>query len=383
MRVLHVIPSYPPAVRYGGVVLATHGLCRALVAAGHAVDVFTTRVDGPRDLDVRAGARCDMDGVGVHYFDVPALRRWYWSPGLAAALACRAGGYDLVHVHTLFLHPTGAAARAARACSVPYVVSPRGMLVRELVARRSRRLKSAWLALAGRPLLERAAALHVTSERERRDVEAFGLALPPVETVPNGIDAAPPPPRPREAGLVLFLGRLSWKKGLHCLLDAMARLSAARLVIAGHDDEGLQAGLAARVRDLGLEARVRFAGPVTPAQRADLYARAAVFVLPSLSENFANTVLEAMAAGCPVVVTRGVGLADEVARAGCGLVCDATPEDVASALAQTLGAPARAAAMGEAGRDAARERFAWPMVADAMTALYARAAAAGGARRGA
>ena len=52
MRVLHVVPTYLPAVRYGGPIQSVHALCRALAAQGHMTDVFTTNVDGPGDSDV-------------------------------------------------------------------------------------------------------------------------------------------------------------------------------------------------------------------------------------------------------------------------------------------------------------------------------------------
>src|SRR3954471_9492384 len=127
MRVLHVVPTYAPAWRYGGPIVAVHGLCKALVARGHEVDVFTTNVDGDGVLDVPTDRPVERDGVRVRYF--PArLRRLYWSPAMARALAADVRGYDLVHIHAVFLWPGVAAARAARRVHVPYIVSPRGML---------------------------------------------------------------------------------------------------------------------------------------------------------------------------------------------------------------------------------------------------------------
>lgn len=80
MRLLHVSPSYLPAVRYGGPVVAVHGLCRALADAGHRVDVFTTCADGPADLPVDPGAVTCVDGVEVRYFPLRRPRRWFRSP---------------------------------------------------------------------------------------------------------------------------------------------------------------------------------------------------------------------------------------------------------------------------------------------------------------
>ena len=85
MRILHVTPTYLPATRYGGPIRSVHGLCRALARRGHAVHVFTTRVDGPADSAVPVGAPVGLDGVRVWYFDSPTARRLYWSPGLGRA----------------------------------------------------------------------------------------------------------------------------------------------------------------------------------------------------------------------------------------------------------------------------------------------------------
>src|SRR5262245_51725168 len=137
MRILHVIPSYLPAVRYGGPIFATHGLCRALVARGHEVTVFTTNIDGPESSPVLTELPVNLDGVQVRYFPCPLLRRLYWAPALARALNNEIGQFDAVHLHSVFLWPTWAAARAAHKAGVPYVLSPRGMLVKELIRRRS------------------------------------------------------------------------------------------------------------------------------------------------------------------------------------------------------------------------------------------------------
>ena len=110
MRILHVIPSYLPAVRYGGPIFAVHGLCRALAARGHHVEVFTTNVDGPNDSAVPIGVPVAVDGVHVRYFPSKRLRRLYWSPPMARALNTDVAGFTVVHLHSVFLWPTWAAA---------------------------------------------------------------------------------------------------------------------------------------------------------------------------------------------------------------------------------------------------------------------------------
>jgi glycosyltransferase involved in cell wall biosynthesis len=379
VRLLHVVPTYLPAWRHGGPILAVHGLCKALVARGHQVTVLTTDVHGDGTLDVPPGRLVAIDGVEVRYFPVRPPRRLYLAPGLRRAAREEAAGFDALHLHSVFLWPTSAAARAAERAGVPYVLSPRGMLVPELIRARGRWRKIAWLALAERRTIERAAALHATSALEAADAARLGFSLPPVAIVANGIDpepwdgiAAALSPRVRAVvegpPFLLFLGRLSWKKGLDRLIPAMAALPGAMLAIAGNDEEGLRPTL--ERLSLGA-ANIAFLGAVHGADKAALLHRAAALVLPSRSENFGNVILEAWAAGRPVAVTPEVGLASTVAETGAGIVLEG---NLGEALGALLGDPARLDAMGRRGAEAVRERFTWEVVAREMEGIYERIA---------
>lgn len=372
MRLLHVVPTYVPAWRHGGPVLAVHGLCKALAARGHEVTVFTTDVHGDERLDVPLCEPVAVDGVSVRYFPVRSART-YWSPALGRALRERTAGLDLVHLHSVFLWPTSAAARAAERADVPYVLSPRGMLVPELFARQGRLRKTAWMLLAERRTIERAAALHVTSALEAEEAVRLGLPLPPAWVIPNGVDLAGNGAAPEREPFLLFLGRVSWKKGLDRLVPALAHVPGAALKIAGNDEEGLRPELERLAETAGVAPRVSFLGPVHGEEKESLLARAALLVLPSYSENFGNVVLEAMAAGCPVAVTPEVGLAGTVRETGAGLVADGDPARLGAALRDLLADPARREEMGRRGREAA-ERFSWAAVAEAMEAAYRRIA---------
>ncbi|HEX4914459.1 MAG TPA: glycosyltransferase [Vicinamibacterales bacterium] len=381
MRLLHVAATYLPAVRYGGTIVSVHGLCKALAARGHDVHVFTTSVDGPADSAVVHQQPVDVDGVKVWYFRSPSLRRIYWSPTLGAALNAQVAQFDVVHTHAVFLWPLWAAARAARRASVPYVVSPRGMLERDLVARRNPLLKALWLAVIERQNLEHAAAIHVTSEREANEAAAFGFHFRRVCEVPNGVEFDLDGPGPNSVApavseaaggkpFVLFLGRVNWKKGLDRLLSALARLPDQRLIIAGNDDDNYRPVLERQAERLGVTDRVTYLGAVNHSEKAALFARAQVMVVPSYSENFGNVAVEAIAAGVPVICTPEVGVAPAIANGGAGVVAAGTAEQLAGAINTLLSDAPRRKAMGEAGPPLARDRFAWPVVAAQMETLY-------------
>jgi glycosyltransferase involved in cell wall biosynthesis len=380
MRILHVVPSYLPAVRYGGPIFAVHGLCRALAARGHEVQVFTTNIDGPGTTRTPIAKPVDLDGVQIRYFPSPLLRRLYWSPALGRALHQEIGKFDIVHLHSVFLYPTWAAARAARNAGIPYVLSPRGMLVKELIARRSRLAKSAWIHLIERSNLEQAAALHLTSQLEETELKYFGWRLPRLVAIPNAIDEPLSPNGniasdveaiTSEQPLVLFLGRLSWKKGLDRLLRAFARTQSGILAVVGTDDENFAAQLIKLAQELGIADRVRILPrTVIGSEKERLFAAARLFVLPSYSENFGNAVLEAMRRSVPVIVTPEVGAAEVVRTSGAGLVVAGDPEPLSSAIRSLIADPSLARSMGEAGRRHAAAHFRWDHVAAQMEDLY-------------
>jgi glycosyltransferase involved in cell wall biosynthesis len=373
VRLLHVVPTYLPATRYGGPIYAVHGLCRALAARGHQVDVFTTNVDGDHESDVPLGVPVDLDGVSVRYFR-STFRRLYVAPAMRAALVSMAG-YDAVHLHSVFLWPTYAAARAAARRSVPYIVSPRGMLVPELVARKSSVAKKLWIRAVERRTFANAASVHFTAQVEWDDARRIGVPLPNPIVVPNGIDLPLTDSTTRFPDTLLFLGRINWKKGLAFLLDAIKEVPAVKVVIAGNDDEGLTPKLRAQAERNGVADRVDFRGPVSGAAKDELLRTSAALVLPSLSENFANVVLEAMAVEMPVIVTPEVGLAADVESAGAGIVTSNAPDALAAAIRRLLSDSGARAAMGQRGRELVQSRFTWDRVASEMEQHYARIAA--------
>lgn len=373
MRILHVVPSYLPAVRYGGPIYSVHHLCAALVQQGHQVDVATTNVDGPGDSAVALGVRVDLDGVGVHYFPSRRLRRLYYAPMLAAWLRDRVAGYDVVHLHSVFLWPTLTASRAAHRARVPYVLSPRGMLVRELVRARSRWLKTAWIALFERRTIKQAAAIHLTSNIELAALREMRLACNgPIAIIPNGVDVpAPADTRaPDGDAYVLVLGRISWKKRIERAIEAVALVPGLRLVVAGGDDEGLRPHLQQVAGAHGAADRVQFVGHVEGARKRELLQGARALLMVSLTENYGNVVLEAMALGTPAIVVPQVGAADAVHASSGGWVVDDNIDALRCQLVRLLDRPDEAIAAGERAAKWVRSEASWPAIARRMSSFY-------------
>ena len=155
LRLLHVVPTYLPAVRYGGPIRSVHALCRALAADGHDVHVFTTNVDGPADSDVPLRAAGRSRGRQGHLLSRAACCVASIGRRRCAARSPHRSPASMSCICTPSISGRSGPARAPRArAGVPYVISPRGMLVPELIRRKSRWVKAAWIALIERANLE-------------------------------------------------------------------------------------------------------------------------------------------------------------------------------------------------------------------------------------
>jgi glycosyltransferase involved in cell wall biosynthesis len=358
---------------------------QALQRQGVAVDVFTTDANGSARLPPEVTASGDFEGVPVRYF----RRDWPSQPmgsrRLAQALRAAVPACDVVHIHGLWNRVVWAGAREARRAGVPYVVSPRGMLERAALAHH-RWLKRWGWALVERRTVRDAALLHATSERELETLREMAPSSR-VALVPNGIDLdssdAVTSDARRELGLtgsgplVVFLGRLHPIKRVDLLVDAFTRARArrpdAQLVIAGPDETGMRTALTSRGRDAA-DGTI-WMGEVDRLRTRALLAAASALVMCSDSESFGMSVVEAMNAGVPVVVTRTCPWSD-VERHGAGFWVEQRADDIADALVRIFERPDLAHEMGARGRALVATRYRWDVVAQSLAARYAELVAA-------
>ncbi len=381
VRILHVTAWLAP--RYGGPAAVVPDLCVALARRGHDIEIVTTNVDGDDRLSVDLGRPVVWAGAKTtfHGLSVPAWYLTSWS--MLADLRRRVADFDIVHINTLYRFHGVAAAAIARHRGVPYVIQPHGSLDPWQRNRRRRR-KDVYHALIEDPIIRGASAVLCNSEREARSIRDLGYTVP-IWVIPNGIDADalrapahadafPSSRADRDSRVVTFLGRISAEKGVSLLVEAFMKTATsfptAHLIIAGPDDEGMGRSLTALVASAGLSDRVSFVGLVAGPTKHALLQRSDVVALPSARESFGVAVAEAMAVGCPVVVSPDVAIEDVVRASGAGIVVERDPSAIANAIATILGDPTSAAAMGEAGRRAVDERFSWPIIAAQTEAMY-------------
>jgi glycosyltransferase involved in cell wall biosynthesis len=377
VKVLHVSAYFAPAFRYGGPPRTILGLCQALGRAGVDIEVFTTTANG--DAPLAAAPRgVAYEGVRTRYFPLNWPQRFWRSVDLARAIEREAAGADLIHVHGLWNFTAWAGARAARGAGVPYVISPRGMLLPGARARHGAAKSIAWWGIQRRDLCG-AALLHATSETEASGLAGLG---PRVVTIANGVDWKTATPEqvarlrqrldlPADADLITFIGRLHPIKRLDLLAGAFTRLRrggrSARLVIAGPDETGVRRQIAPLLHEVS--DAVCWAGAMDGDDKWSLLAASRVLVQCSDSESFGLSVAEALACGVPVVVTdRGAWAG--VTAAGCGEVVAHDAAAIGDALERLLASPSAAREMGQRGRDWVRRTFGWDAQGRAMAREY-------------
>ena len=246
-----------------------------------------------------------------------------------------------------------------------------------VIRHKNRLIKTAWISLIEGKTLRESAAVHVTSDFERTEMQCLGLRLPQICCVPNGVTSPSDHLRLEHVPFaelrrpyVLFLSRINWKKGLDRLIKSWKWVSDLTLVIAGNDEEGYRSQLVALAKSEGVLNRVHFIGHVSDEHKWALYENALMFVLPSYSENFGNVVAEAMAVACPVIVTKEVGLASFVLETGSGVVVDGEPALLAQAINELGGDEAKRRQLGAAGRNAVRTHLLWGAVGNRICELY-------------
>jgi glycosyltransferase involved in cell wall biosynthesis len=349
-------------------------LDRALRDQGVASTVCSTDADGFRGRLSASERRRIQHAGDVRLFRVHWPRRLRTSIGMALSLYPLIRSADVVHIHYVHAWSSLVAGLYSRMLGRPYVLQPHGGLEPYHMAK-STRVKTLFELLSG--TLRHASALVVATETEAAHITSAPRSrqlLMPLGA-PSPIGHRSVRSHVKGAPRVLFLGRLAPKKRADVLLRAwpqvLDQIAMAQLDVVGPDTDRLLDGYKVLVAELKLGASVTFWGQLLGEDKSDAFAKATVFALPSENESFGIAVAEALSAGLPVVISKHVAIAEEVAAAGAGVVVPSLePEDWAQALVDLLQDEAALAAMRIAARRLASERYSWERAGRQLTRLY-------------
>jgi glycosyltransferase involved in cell wall biosynthesis len=334
-KILHVNASYKPAYVYGGPTISISTLCEKLKQAGETIEVLTTTANGKEDFHHKNGEVINVDGIDVHYFKRTTKDHSHFSPALLFFLGKNIKHYSVVHIHAWWNLVSVGAAFIAWIKGKKIVFSPRGQLSEYSFITNTSAPKKLFHSLIGKRILKNA-YFQVSSENEARDISRL-FSKPSIHIIPNFInlpngDVVPSAKRANEPLRLLFFSRIEQKKGLEFLLRALKSLSFPfTLNIYGTGEEAYINELKLLVEEAQRD-KVFWKDAVFGAEKFKIFAKHDLVILPSYAENFANVIVESLAVGTAVMVTKEVGLSDYVEKKKFGYICTQHPDEIASLL---------------------------------------------------
>jgi glycosyltransferase involved in cell wall biosynthesis len=382
MKILHVIGYF--ADRYGGPPKACLDTAIATASAGHEVSIYTTNQDGSANLNVPLDRSVWQNGVEIRYFQIHPPQFWGTSVPLAIALRAAIPKVDIVHIHSLYLFHEVVAAYFCRQFCVPYVISPHGSL-NPFIYNHHRFRKSIIEFLVDHNNIKNSGAMHFTTDDEKL------LAMPYIDNansfvVPLGLNLneyADLPalgtwrsqhPNLEHKKIILFFGRINFKKGLDILVQAFAQVAKVRqdvhLVITGPDNEGYSHKVKEWLHQAGITELATFTGMLQGRDKLAILSDADLFLLPSYTENFGIAVVEAMVCGLPVIISDQVNIWREVVTGGAGRACPCDPDCFAKTILELLDHQDMMTEMGENGKELVKRSFNWKMITKSLEQEY-------------
>ena len=379
LRILHL--SSFVGKRSFGVGPVALNLARGQQTLGYHAQIWSC------DLESEAGeleVQNHLHPNTIRTFSIFGPSRLAYSPAMKRTIEQQASEYDIIHEHGIWTAISRVVNCWRARTGKPTVIAPHGSLD-AWALRRSIWKKRLALLLYERENLQKTSCLHALSHREAEGFRAFGLSTP-IAIIPSGIadewlqtqgDAGDFRHRcglSEDTRILFFLGRITPKKGLPMLLQAMANLKSQlenwKLVIAGVNEFGHQFEIESLGKELSLEPHVHFVGPLYGKDKRDAFAAADLFVLPSYSEGAPVVILEALGAGLPVLTTKASPW-EELVKYHCGWWTEISEQSVGQALKEAIQKPRdELKEMGARGKRLIAERYTIKRVAEQTIALY-------------
>ncbi len=359
MNIIHSIPALD--MSSGGPVRAIIDLSTKLAEQGHTVKIITLNdKDAPETWKSNPKSNPQTITLGPMQ-----SKGFFLSASQKNQVAQAFKDADVIHVHGIWEQLTRVISSLARKNNIPYIISLRGMLDDWSMDQR-RTKKQLYLKLGGSKMLNSAAIIHCTAEGELLQSKKWfpkteGCVVPnllnlePYETMPS-IDIAKSAFPMFDSGdpVLLYLSRLHYKKGVEHLIEAIKILkdtgSKHRLLIAGDGDKAYESKLKNLTKTLDLNDEVAFVGLVVGDQKLSLYRASDLFVLPTSQENFGFVLYESLAAGTPLVTTKGVDTWPELQEQAGAIICDQDAQSIASTIKELTKDPAELDRIGQIGR---------------------------------
>ncbi len=333
MKILIVVPTYYPAFQFGGPIFQIHYLSKFLIKHKILVTVCTT--DKGNEKYAKLNVKKIIEGVEVFYFK-RMFSKFYFSVGMLLFLLKNIKIYEVVHIHSIFNFPAAISLIISAFYKKKIILSPRGILDKDLIDNKNKILKKFWLYLFKNILSKKIKFFHATTQLEKKKIE-FYFKKNNIKVIANGIDENFFLKTKISKNLnnkyskyfknkkkLLYLGRIDKKKNIELILKSIsnAKLSNFTLNIVGSGDKEYLKYLHHLRYKLNLTKKINFINHLDNKSKIYFYKKSSHLLLPSKSENFANVVLESIFFGKSVLISDKVGLKDFVKKNNFGIICD-------------------------------------------------------------
>lgn len=352
-------------VNAGGPAFSTYNTMRGLNAIGVETHVLMYKMG--------VGGKLIGNDVPVHFAKKPIEHSFCYSPYYKGEIiSC--GDFDIYQAQGVWQYNTYALVDVARKREKPYIITPRGMLYPQDIAKSKSWFKKMSLKIRLLDDLNRASCVHVTCEDEMNHCRNLGVTSP-IAIVPNPVEIKEYPKAKKDQVFRLgYLGRISRRKNVEGLIYAWSELGDkvkenAELLIIGGGDEEYMAFLKKEAARLNLS-NVRFTGFISGQEKEDALSSLSVLAMPSEFENFGNVIVEGLVRGIPCIATTGAPWKDLV-DFKCGWWVKYNQEAITDAVKAALGISAEELdAMGERGKQLMKDKYSIEAVAKQMKAVY-------------
>ena len=377
MKVLHIATSLDP--ERGGPTKVVTELTQALKEKGIDVSIYAPSNNAQ---NMRSET---LNGVAVTIFPTDFISKvWpFHSPLFTEKLKKAISDFDLLHIHEIWHYPEYVCYKYAKQMQKPYLVTIHGALDSSCLNYKANK-KKIYSALIQKKILREAAALHAVNEDEVKSTADY-VYNKNIFCVPNGLNTAEFENLPDKSELgnlynrikgkkvILFLGRIHPKKGLDILARAFVEIAKKKddvcLLIVGPDNNHYQRQIEKILDEQNATDKVVFTGILAGTDKLAVLSGSDIFVLPSHSEGFSMSILEAMICGLPVVITKECHFS-EVQKVQAGRIIDSDIYELSDTIIELLDNPDLCRRMGNAGRQLVKSKYTWDKTADRMISHY-------------
>lgn len=389
MKILQVVPYFYPAWAYGGPAKLVYDTSRYFAKHGNDVTVYTSDSYDEKNRMPSDKYVTNIPRLKIRYFrninnNLAYVYNIFFTPGIIFRSLTEFHKFDVIHIHDFYTAQNVWVSLLAILYHKPYLLSVHGCLEEKRIAQKSL-FKKLFLLFFGKTILKKASFVVASSPNEVSAYKEYGI--PPSKIIPIGHGVDPDEFATnitkqavrkhfnlnQKDTVVTFLGRIHQIKGLDNLMRAIRRIKdpSIHFVIAGSND-GYLSQLKTDIKKFKLNKKITLWGTCFGEQKSQLFKASDIFVYPSYSEGFSLGILEAAAAGLPLIITTGCHF-KEVEKYKAGIIVEPNDEKIASAIEKLASDPLLRQEFSHNASQLIISKYSMQIIGDKIISIYKKA----------